>query len=107
MFVENILIPMLIIGAIGAVFGLILAISEKVFEVQLDPRVQGVYDRLPHFNCGACGYPGCMAFAEGLVGEEFSKVSLCRPANATQRQDIMDYMNSTPGVDGEIFKVTI
>ena len=107
MFIEDILIPMLIIGAIGALLGLILAIAERVFEVQVDPRIEGVYERLPHYNCGACGYPGCQAFAEGLVAQEFNRVSLCRPANALQRQAIMEYMNSTPGVNGEIFEVQI
>ena len=50
MFIEDILIPMLIIGAIGALLGLILAIAERVFEVQVDPRIEGVYERLPHYN---------------------------------------------------------
>lgn len=107
LFFEDIAIPMLIIGAMGALLGLILSIAEKVFEVQEDLRIKGVYELLPHYDCGACGYPGCQAFAQGLVEEEFNRVSLCRPSNPSQREAIMDYMNTTPGPNGEIFEVTI
>jgi hypothetical protein len=28
---------------------------------------QVIYDRLPHINCGACGSPTCLTFAEDVV----------------------------------------
>lgn len=107
MSINEILIPMAIIGLIGAVLGIVLSVADKVFEVQVDPRIAGVYELLPHYNCGACGYPGCQAFADGLVAQEFNRVSKCRPANTNQRQSIVEYMNSTPGPDGTIFEVKI
>lgn len=102
---EEIVIPMLIVGSIGAILGLILAIADKVFEVIEDPRIAMVDELLPGYNCGACGYPGCRAMAEGMVNEEFNRVSLCRPANPAQREAILEYMNSTPGPDGQIWKM--
>jgi iron only hydrogenase large subunit-like protein len=30
-------------------------------------KMQRIYEALPHLDCGACGAPGCMAFAEDLV----------------------------------------
>jgi Na+-translocating ferredoxin:NAD+ oxidoreductase RNF subunit RnfB len=32
-----------------------------------DPRIDIVAQMLPNANCGACGLPGCRAFAEGAV----------------------------------------
>ncbi len=104
---KDILTAMAIVGAIGALLGLILAIANQVFKVEVDPRFEVVRDLLPQYNCGACGYPGCAGLAEALVSGEVRKVSQCKPSNAEQRQAIADYLNSTPGPDGTITKVTV
>lgn len=104
---NDILIPMAIVGAIGAVLGLILAIANQIFKVEEDFRFETVRDMLPQYNCGACGYPGCSGLAQALVSGEATRVSLCKPSNQQQRQAIYDYMNSTPGPDGKITSVTL
>jgi len=48
-------------------FGVTLALANRFLYVAEDPRIQEVEDRLPGTNCGACGQPGCHAFAESLV----------------------------------------
>ncbi|MFR5062719.1 MAG: (Fe-S)-binding protein, partial [Christensenellales bacterium] len=30
-------------------------------------KVKEIYSRLPGINCGSCGAPSCMAFAEDIV----------------------------------------
>lgn len=55
------------LGLIGLLFGLLLAAAAKVFYVESDPRVEAVKDVLPGANCGACGYAGCVQFAEAVV----------------------------------------
>ncbi|MCB5296237.1 MAG: RnfABCDGE type electron transport complex subunit B, partial [Candidatus Cloacimonetes bacterium] len=62
-------IPVLIISSLGLLFGLILAIASKVFEVKIDPRVEAVIEALPGANCGACGAAGCAGYAERVVNE--------------------------------------
>lgn len=102
---ENILIPMLIIGAIGGVLGLVLSIASKVFEVVEDPRYAQVLQLLPGYNCGACGYPGCAGLANALVDQETNDVRRCKPSNQDQRNSIVDYLGSTPGPDGDTIQV--
>ena len=46
----------------------VLVVASRWFYVEEDPRIANVEQMLPHANCGACGYPGCLAFAEALVG---------------------------------------
>ncbi|SES65675.1 RnfABCDGE type electron transport complex subunit B [Anaerobranca gottschalkii] len=62
------IIPILVIGGIGVVFGTMLAIASVIFAVEVDPRVDAINEILPGANCGACGYPGCGGFAEAVVG---------------------------------------
>ncbi len=45
----------------------ILAVSHRLLYVWEDPRIEEVADMLPGANCGACGVPGCRAFAERVV----------------------------------------
>lgn len=46
-------IPIIVIGSLGLIFGLILAVASKVFEVKIDPRVAEIIEILPGANCGA------------------------------------------------------
>lgn len=56
-----------ILFGLTAVFGTILALAYRWLHVEDDPRVEVVDEQLPGNNCGACGQPGCRAFAEALV----------------------------------------
>jgi Na+-translocating ferredoxin:NAD+ oxidoreductase RNF subunit RnfB len=58
------------LGGLGLIFGAGLAFASKKFAVEIDPRVDLVNDALPAANCGGCGYPGCMAFANAVVNGE-------------------------------------
>lgn len=58
---------LLVMGGLGAILGLGLAIASKVFYVYVDPRIEAVEDLLPGANCGGCGLPGCSANAEAIV----------------------------------------
>ncbi len=60
----------LALGLIGLLFGLGLAVAAKVFYVETDPRVDAVKEAVPGANCGACGYAGCVKFAEAVVSGE-------------------------------------
>ena len=63
----NTVYAILVLGILGAVFGLVLAIASKIFEVETDERLEPVTACLPGANCGGCGFAGCRAFAESAV----------------------------------------
>ena len=56
-----------VLGALAIVFGLILAVAAKVFEVEVDPRLPEIQACLAGANCGGCGYPGCAGCAEAIL----------------------------------------
>jgi electron transport complex protein RnfB len=56
-----------ILGGLGLLFGVVLAVANRFLKVEEDPRIEEVEGLLPGSNCGACGEPGCRAFAERLV----------------------------------------
>ena len=74
--IQEIIMPVGVIGGLGLIFGLSLAFASKKFEVKVDERIAPVREALPGVNCGACGYTGCDGFAEALVGGS-AKVNGC------------------------------
>ncbi|MFQ5454840.1 MAG: RnfABCDGE type electron transport complex subunit B [Nitrospirota bacterium] len=60
----------LIVGGVGLVSGLGLSVASKKLKVEVDPRTTEINTLLPQGNCGACGFPGCMTFAEKVVEGE-------------------------------------
>lgn len=62
----------LLMGGIGAILAVVLAFADKKLYVWEDPRIDEVEAMLPLANCGACGCPGCRAFAEKAVKGEIA-----------------------------------
>ena len=56
-----------VLGVLGAVFGLVLAVASKVFAVETDERLEPMIEALPGANCGGCGYSGCAAYAQAVL----------------------------------------
>jgi Na+-translocating ferredoxin:NAD+ oxidoreductase RNF subunit RnfB len=71
------IIELAVMLAITFALGVSLAIASKRFAVREDPKAEEVFEALPHANCGACGFPGCMAFAKAVV-DDTSQVGHCR-----------------------------
>jgi Na+-translocating ferredoxin:NAD+ oxidoreductase RNF subunit RnfB len=65
-FIE-IITPVLSLLGLGLLFGGVLAWANIKFSVEQDARVDQILEALPGVNCGACGYPGCSAFAEAVA----------------------------------------
>ncbi len=61
------LTAIILMGGLGLVVGIGLAIASKVFYVYVDPLILAVDDALPGANCGGCGLPGCTSNAEAIV----------------------------------------
>lgn len=54
-------------GGLGLLVGVGLAMASKIFYVYVDPLIVAVDEALPGANCGGCGLPGCSANAEAIV----------------------------------------
>ena len=64
---HDILIAVLILGALGILFAVVLYFVAQKFKVVEDPLIDEVAEVLPGANCGGCGKAGCRAFAEACV----------------------------------------
>ncbi|HNX38357.1 MAG TPA: RnfABCDGE type electron transport complex subunit B [Candidatus Cloacimonadota bacterium] len=73
--------PIIIVGGMGVIFGIVLAFASKVFAVHVDPRVTEIAEALPGANCGACGMPGCAGYADAIVNGG-AEVNKCAPGGS-------------------------
>ena len=65
-------IAILLMGGLGLIVGIGLAMASKIFYVYVDPKIVAIDDVLPGANCGGCGFPGCSANAEAIVAGKAS-----------------------------------
>ena len=93
---QNILAPALSLAALGLLFGVLLAVANKFFSVEVDPKQLKIRETLPGANCGGCGHPGCDAFAKA-VAEGKAPTNGCPVCNAAQKAAIAEIM----GVEAE------
>ncbi len=66
---------LLVMGGLGMIVGVGLALASKIFYVYVDPKVEAVDDALPGANCGGCGLPGCSSNAVAIVEGKTSPAS--------------------------------
>jgi Na+-translocating ferredoxin:NAD+ oxidoreductase subunit B len=85
-----------IVGGVGLLFAVLIALANRKFRVWEDPRIDGVAALLPNANCGACGLPGCRAFAEAAVSGEIQPAA-CTVAPPEVRSDIAAYLGVDAG----------
>lgn|SRR5450759_847216 len=86
----------LILGGTGLVFAVFIAMANKKLKVWEDPRIEIVASMLPQANCGACGLPGCHAFAEQMV-EGKVQPSKCTVSNAERVAEIAAFLGVDAG----------
>lgn len=86
----------LVLGGVGLFFGFLIAMANKKFYVWEDPRINDVEQLLPNSNCGACGQPGCRAFAEGLVTGKLQP-SGCTVMGAEDVEEVAAYLGVDAG----------
>ncbi len=91
----------IILAALGAAFGAILAFASKKLAVETDPRVDAIVAVLPGANCGACGYPGCAGYADAVVNAG-APVNACVPGKAAVAAEVGKIMGQE--VSGETIR---
>ncbi len=90
----SILLAIVSMAALCCVFALLLAVADNKLRVEEDPRVEAVFAVLPGVNCGGCGFPGCLPFAEHVVDGDAS-ISGCAPGG----QETAEHIASVMGVE--------
>jgi electron transport complex protein RnfB len=87
---STVYITLIVLAGLGIVFGIALAIVAARFVVKVDPKVEKVRETLPGANCGACGFAGCMGYAEAVAANPDVAVSLCAPGKAAVAEKIAE-----------------
>ena len=82
---------LLFMGALGILLAAILAVANRKLYVAEDPRIDEVEEMLPNTNCGACGSPGCRAFAESCVSGKANPAQ-CTVSSKEMTQFIAGYL---------------
>ena len=67
MNITNIISAVIVLGALGLLFGIALSFASIFFSVKEDEKVKKITEILPGANCGSCGFAGCEAFAKAVV----------------------------------------
>lgn len=88
---QNVLYAVIVLGAMGAIFGALLAFASKIFYVEQDERIDQIVACLPGANCGGCGYAGCSNCASEIVAGN-AKVSACPVGGAAVAAQIGEIM---------------
>lgn len=91
--IVDVLIPALVLAAVGFTLGVLISIVSKVFYVEEDPSIEEVVDLLPKYNCGACGFPGCKEMAQALLKKE-AKPNLCKPLKKDALPPLQEYLKT-------------
>lgn len=63
-------------GVLAVAMAVVLGWANRKFSVEVDPRVEAILKVLPGANCGACGYPGCEAYAQAVAAGK-ADITLC------------------------------
>ncbi len=86
---------LIIMGLVGLTFGLILAFANRKFAVETNPLIHLVEEVLPKGQCGACGYAGCLAYAEAVVLNPEVSPNLCVPGKEAVAKQVAGLTGKT------------
>lgn len=92
----DILVPVLVLGIMGACFGVLLGVAARVFKVKKDERLEKIEALLAGANCGGCGKAGCSAFAESLIAGE-ANIADCPGTKPENKEKIAEILGVSVG----------
>ncbi len=102
----QILIGAGVLMGLALVFGLLLTLANKVFEVPSDPKRDAVRSELPGANCGGCGFAGCDALADAIA-EGKAPVNACPVGGNAVAQKIAAVLGVEAAPDTERSVATV
>ncbi len=83
------------ISLLALFFGLLLGYSNIRFHVEEDPIAEKVNDLLPQSQCGQCGYPGCLPYAEAVAKGE-APINMCPPGGESTMLSLSELLGVEP-----------
>ncbi len=86
-----ILLAVLIVGGVGLLAGLVLAVASVLLAVPVNEKAEKIREALPGANCGGCGFSGCDAYAAAL-SEGKAEAGLCAPGGEAVARVIADVL---------------
>lgn len=89
------MISVLLLTALGIIFGLGLGWAAIRFRVQSDPVVERIDALLPQTQCGQCGFPGCRPYAEAISKDE-ADINQCPPGGDAGIQALANLLGRDP-----------
>lgn len=90
---NSVLFAIIIVGVIGVIAGIGLAICSVLMEVKKDEKIEKIREALPGANCGACGYSGCDGYAEAVAKGE-AEPNLCAPGGEASAKSIGEILGT-------------
>ncbi len=89
------LTAILLLGGLGFLMGILLSFAHSKLRVEINAKVAQIRDYVPGANCGACGFPGCEAFAEAVAKGEADPFG-CPVSDEDVRGRIAEIMGVKP-----------
>lgn len=87
----SIIIPFVVIAALGGILGFGLAVADKKLAIKKDEKLELLESIMPGANCGACGFAGCTAYAEAVYSHK-AQIGLCTPGGNAVAQKMGQIM---------------
>ena len=103
---EIIIYSLITLGVMGIAAGTLLHYTARKFSVPVDSQVEEIMRILPGANCGACGYPSCLALARAMIHGSASPGS-CIAGGASVAARIAAALGLGPGKDTGDRKVAV
>lgn len=93
-----ILTAVVVLGAIGVIFAIVLYFVAQKFKVVEDPKIDEIAEVLPGANCGGCGKAGCRAMAEAFVKQGNMDGLKCPAGGDAVAEKVAAILGCTPEV---------
>ena len=89
--IKGILIAIAVMVVLAFILGFVVSLVSSKFKVEEDTRQQTIVSLLPGANCGACGNPGCEAYAKKIFNKE-SDGSSCTVIKGEAKEKLIAYI---------------
>jgi len=100
----EVFVPVFIVSMVGLFFGVGLGVASKKLHVHVDANIEKILNALPGANCGACGYPGCAAFAKAVAHGE-AQSGGCIPGGSKTAHEVADILGVDAGTSEPMMAV--
>lgn len=84
------MIGIIIFTSLAFVLGAILVVLNSILNKDAS-LISEIEDRLPGYNCGACGFATCLGMAEKIIEDE-ENLKKCRPLKKGQEKELREFL---------------